>query len=80
MENTKEFKKILKKYQENYHFIYENEDKVAGFSEAKEAFKSFYDTHLDFISQFLHYQQDLIIRDREQAAFMFTMEDLGYLE
>lgn len=69
---------FLKKFDDNYDFLYDankNGSEVAGQREATNAFDDFMKEHRDFVCEFVKYRGDVISSDREAAAFMFTMAD-----
>lgn len=69
---------FLKKFDDNYDFLYDasrNGSEVAGQREATDAFDDFLKQHRDFVCEFVKYRGDVISSDREAAAFMFTMAD-----
>lgn len=69
---------FLKKFDDNYDFLYDVNKKgseVAGQREAAAAFDDFLKQHGDFVREFVNYRGDVISSDREAAAFMFTMND-----
>ncbi len=68
--------KFLRKFEENYNFLYEADGYVAGYDEALEENYSFFEKHKDFIREFVIYRGDFISSDREAVAFMFTFYDL----
>lgn len=67
---------FLKRFHEEYDFLYNNDDNVAGFDEAMEAFDwAIQDRKFaDFVGEFVRYRGDFISSDREAAAFMFALE------
>ena len=68
-------KKFKKQFDKEYNFLYDNEDKVAGYNEAVRAFDQFLTTNIEFIREFVLYRNlDPISSDREAAAFMFALE------
>ena len=72
IQQAQEFKK---QFDKEYNFLYDNEDRVAGYSEAVRAFDKFMDTNIEFIREFVLYRNlDPISSDREAAAFMFALE------
>lgn len=77
MINIKDF---AAKFLDNYIFLYENKDNVAGFDEAISFFDNFLKTHTEFVAEFARYRGDYISSDREAAAFSFTLEDFGLLD
>lgn len=69
---------FLKKFDDNYDFIYDSNRQnkiVAGQQEAAAAFDYFLKLHGDFVCEFVKYRGDVISSDREAAAFMFTVYD-----
>jgi len=70
---------FLKKFNQEYRFLYDNYDRVAGYEEAVDAFDAFLKSHGDFVGEFANYRGDLVTSDREAAAFMFALESLGAL-
>ena len=71
--NIKEF---AKKVDEEYDFLYDNNDNVAGYDEAVSAFDTFAETHSEFVGAYVRYREDFISSDREAAAFMFALNSL----
>ena len=71
--------KLLKKFNQEYQFLYDNDDNVCGYDEAVEAF----DMDLKnpkfkkLVQDFVSYRKDFISSDREAAAFEFACESLG---
>lgn len=74
---------FAKKYSEEYSFLYKNQDRVAGYREAVDAFDEYLKNDIGgfrkFVGEFASYRNDLISSDREAAAFMFALESLGGL-
>lgn len=79
MEMTININQFYAKFCENYTFLYDVMDKVAGFNEAVKAFDEFLKENKEFVSEFAEFRGDIIASDREAAAFMFTLEDMGGL-
>ena len=52
--------KFYLKFCEYYEFLYDNYDRVAGYSEAVDAFDEFLPDNREFVSEFCKYRQDLI--------------------
>ena len=71
--------KFLDKFNEEYDFLYDNRDNVAGYEEAVEAGDKFIGQHPDFVREFNQYRNDILSSDREVAAFMFALESMGEL-
>lgn len=69
-----EIGKYNKEFIEEYNFLYDNRDNVAGYHEAVQAFDEFLSQQPDFIGEFVRYRGDSLSSDREAAAFMFAME------
>ena len=74
---------FAKKFSEEYTFLYKNQDRVAGYREAVDAFDEYLKNDIGgfrkFVGEFANYRNDLITSDREAAAFMFALESLGGL-
>lgn len=70
-------KAFLEKFNEEYDFLYDNYDRVAGYTEALEAGDSFIESHLDFVKEFNNYRGDILSSDREVVAFMFALDSMG---
>lgn len=74
-----DMKAFLDKFDDEYAFLYNNEDNVAGYMEAVDAF----DNDLKkpkfkkFVQDFVAYRGDVISSDREAASFEFACESLG---
>lgn len=66
--------KFTEEFEKEYDFLYENNDRVAGYNEAVEAWESFAKNHKKFVREFVLYRGDFLSSDREVAAFMFAME------
>ena len=69
-------KAFIKQFKKEYDFLYENNDCVAGYYEAVDAFDEFVSAHGDFVGEFAKYRGDFISSDREAAAFMFALESI----
>jgi hypothetical protein len=71
--------KLLKKYNEEYDFLYDNDDNVSGYYEAVEAYERDIkdDKFANLVRDFVHFRGDVMASDRECAAFEFACEDLG---
>ena len=67
---------FAKQYKKEYDFLFKYEDDVPGFEEAIEFFCSFSKNNPNFVREFCDYIDDLIISDREAAAFAFALEAL----
>lgn len=74
---------FMKKFSEEYDFLYENRDQVAGFDEAVEAFDEYLSKDIggfqSFVEEFVDFRHDIVSSDREAAAFMFALESMGCL-
>ena len=70
-------KTFEKQFQDEYNFLYENDNNVAGYKEAVEAFDEFLKENKKFVCEFVKYRGDLISSDREAAAFMFALSSWG---
>lgn len=69
--------RLSEKFAQEYEFLYQNGDNVAGYSEAVAAFGQFATRHGGFVGEFARYRGDCITSDREAAAFMFALESLS---
>lgn len=76
---------FYEKFQQEYKFLYDHEDRVAGYEEAVSAFDDAYNNNqnfINFVSEFNEYRAmkrgffDMISSDREAGAFMFALEAL----
>ena len=77
-----DIKTFSKKFRAEYNFLYDNYDRVAGYSEAVDEFDARMDSSENFkkfVGEFCNYRGDFISSDREAAAFMFAMESMGLL-
>jgi len=75
-------KKILKKFSQEYDFLYKHEDNVAGYSEAVAAYDDFIDnkTFERLIQDCVNVRSDFFSSDREVGAFMFALDAMGVLD
>lgn len=65
--------KFYKKFNDEYQFLYDNYDNVAGYKEAVDYFDMvILAQHYNFVAEFNNYRGDVITSDREAAAFVFT--------
>ena len=71
---------FLDRFNEEYEFLYNAKDRVAGYREAVTAFDKFLKTNREFVGEFVEYRKDFISSDREAAAFMFTLESITHRE
>ena len=69
-------KSFMKKFQQEYDFLYENRDAVAGMREAVDEFDERMkdEKFAGFVGEFARFRGDFISSDREAAAFMFALE------
>ena len=68
---------FLKKFNQEYNFLYEAPGYVAGYDEALKAFDDFLgssESNKKLVADFASYRGDFISSDREAAAFMFTLD------
>lgn len=72
-----DIEQFAKQFNKEYKFLYDNDDYVAGYREAVEAFDNFVEKHAEFVGEFVDYRRDFVSSDREAAAFMFAMETLS---
>ena len=75
-------KKILKKFHEEYDFLYENYDRVSGYNEALESWDDYIkkQSFKDLVGKLNKARMDIFSSDREIVALMFALDDLGYLD
>lgn len=69
--------KFAKEFNKEYQFLYDNNDNVAGYSEALDEFDARFgssEQFKNFVSEFAKFRGDIISSDREAVAFMFAME------
>ena len=71
-----DIEKFAIEFKKMYKFLYDSDDRVAGYSEAVNAFDDFLKMHKDFIVDFARFRGDCISSDREAAAFMFSLNNL----
>ena len=66
----------------HYKRFYESEDRVPGFDEAVRKFDRMMevDWFKTFAREFCGYRRDVMLGDRECAAFVFAMVDFGMIE
>lgn len=69
-------KAFAKKFQQEYDFLYDHDDNVAGYGEAVTAFDQFSKQQPAFVGEFVKFRQDFISSDREAAAFMFALSSM----
>lgn len=76
MTYTINIEEFSKKFSEEYKFLYDHEDRVAGYEEAVSAFDDALHNNENFkrfVSTFCEYRKDPITSDREAGAFMFAL-------
>lgn len=74
-----EIAKFIKKYDEEYDFLYEHYDRVAGYNEAVRWYD---ENHTKpevkvYVEAYMKEVDDFISSDREAAAFAFACETFG---
>lgn len=77
MINIHEF---AERFSSNYSFLYDNNDNVAGYEEAVNAFDAMIqksEQFKKFVGEFVKFRGDFISSDREAGAFMFALEEMG---
>lgn len=67
-------RKLLDIFNDEYNFLYENNDNVVGYEEAVSAFDNEIEMHRDVLKEFCEHRKDFISSDREAAAFMFALQ------
>lgn len=79
---TEQQRLFLQKYSENYKFLYDNNDRVAGYEEARDFFDKAMKGSPSFkklVQQMVAARGDFFSSDRECAAFAFACSDLGLI-
>lgn len=68
--------KFLEQFNNEYSFLYDSYDNVAGYREALEFGDNFIkqEKNKDFVREFCMFRGDFLTSDREVAAFAFTLE------
>lgn len=74
MEFNINIEKFLNQFEDEYDFLYNSNNYVAGYNEAVQAFDDFLKKHTEFVREFVNYREDFISSDREAAAFMFAFD------
>lgn len=64
---------FFKRFQKKYDFLYEHDDRVAGYYEALSFGNDYIKTHSDFVKEFNTYRQDILSSDREVVAFALAL-------
>ncbi len=76
--------KLYEEYTKEYEYIYDNNingKEVAGASEAAKYFDEvILKEKFELLNEFNKYRGDIIMSDREAAAFVFASEKLGLLD
>ena len=77
-----DMKAFLNKFGKEYDFLYKNNDRVAGYEEARDYFDEWVKKpeSKEFMKKFIELRGDFISSDREAAAFSFALESFGLLE
>lgn len=80
--SEKERDRILNKFQQEYDFLYEHDDNVAGYDEAVDAYEQYrHNTHfMGLVVDLVRKRGDAFSSDREVGALMFALDSLGYLD
>jgi len=70
---------FLNRFNEEYDFLYQNYDQVAGYHEAVDAFDDMFknENSARFVREFAEYRGDILSSDRGAAAFMFALEAMA---
>lgn len=73
---------FAKQYSKEYQFLYDNNDNVAGYREAVDAFEEDmkHPKFQEFVGKFITHRGDLLSSDREVAAFEFACEEFGLFD
>lgn len=70
---------FLDQFEENYEFLYNAKDNVAGYDEAVDFGDEFIEKNPEFVAEFCKYRGDALTSDREVASFAFTLDDMGMI-
>ena len=68
---------LEEQFNNEYQFLYDNNDNVSGYREALEEGNDFLKNHGDFVRTFVKYRGDFISSDREVVAFMFALNAMA---
>ena len=68
---------FLERFREEYKYLYEANEYVAGYDEAVRAGDEFISSHKEFVRAFACFRGDVLSSDREVAAFMFALARLN---
>ena len=70
--------RFKQRFDEEYAFLYDHRDNVAGYDEAVDCFDEFLknEANVSFVREFAAYRGDVVSSDREAAAFMFALDEL----
>lgn len=71
---------MLTTFEKNYAYLYDSEDNIIGYEDARDIFDDFFEEYPEVVRAFSRYREDALVSDRERAAFMFTVMNFGYLE
>ncbi|MGI5976998.1 MAG: hypothetical protein ACOX68_04810 [Candidatus Limivicinus sp.] len=72
--------RLVERSNEVYRFLYAIGDELDGYREAVEAFDDWSPKHPELIHDVILEREDLITSDREAAAFMYALRDLGLID
>lgn len=70
--------RFKQRFDDEYAFLYDHRDNVAGYDEAVDSFNEFLKSEANarFVREFAAYRGDVVSSDREAAAFMLALETL----
>ena len=80
MEINVNIHKFIEQFGNEYEFLYNHHDRVAGYDEAVFEFDRLMETNdsfAQFVKAFVEFRQDYVSSDREAAAFMFALDALS---
>ena len=72
-------KTFINHMKKEYQFLYQNFDRVAGYSEALDYGDMWINNHPQEMKEFCKVYDDMITSDREVVAFAFTLEHFGMI-
>lgn len=67
---------LLEQFNKQYNILYTAEKPVKGYKMAVKKFDNLLKTEREFIQEFAAFRKDIIVSDREAAAFVFALQEL----
>lgn len=75
-------KELIRQFEKEYAFIYEAQREgkyVVGYDEALDFGDEMIRSHHPLVGEFIRAREDMLLSDREVAAFAFAAAELGYI-